>query len=99
MESSPSAHRLAISINWLIVFGFKWPNSSLSSRLHRPRLKVSIALSSEMSSVAFLGLVQRWMYERIDSLAFCVHDHNSSMEAGCLKVAWKFWTKSWTRSS
>jgi hypothetical protein len=67
-----------------MFFGFERPNSSLSSHLRRPRLKASIALSSKMSSAAFLRMVQRWMYERIDLLAFCVRNRSSSMEAGHL---------------
>src|SRR3954471_24505305 len=62
MESSPSAHLLAMYMRWSSVLGLMRPSSSLKSWRLTPSLKASMALSSEMCAAEFLVLDQRNMY-------------------------------------
>src|SRR3954464_7149208 len=99
MESSPSAHLLAMSMRWSSVLGLTRPSSSLKSWRLTPSLKALITLSSEMCAAEFLVLDQRNRYERMDSPVRWVQARSSSIEDGLLLVPLKFRMKLYASSS
>src|SRR3954465_13792078 len=86
-------------MSWSRVLGLTPPSCSLKSWRLTPSLKASIALSSEMCAAEFLVLVQRSMYEQMDSPVRWVQDRIPSIKAGLLLVTLKFRTKLYAKSS
>jgi hypothetical protein len=80
----PSANLFAMSINSATVFGLIRPISSTRSARRNPNVKASTALSSESSTAEFFMMLHRCMYDRSDSLCFCVQALTSSVDVGRL---------------
>jgi hypothetical protein len=74
----------AMSINSATVFGLIRPISLTRSARRNPAVKASIILSSETSTVEFLMMLYHCMYDRSDSLCFCVQALTSSVDVGRL---------------
>jgi hypothetical protein len=62
--------------------GLIHPISSTRSAHRNPIMKASIALLSETLTAEFLMMLHRCMYDRSDSLCFCVQALTSSVDAG-----------------
>jgi hypothetical protein len=73
-----------MSMSSATCFGLIHPIYSTRSARRSPIVKASIALSLETSTPEFLIMLQRCMYDRIDSLCFCVQALTSSVDAGRL---------------
>jgi hypothetical protein len=74
----------AMSMSSATVFGLICPISLTRSAHRNSIVKASIALLSATSIVEFLIILQRCMYDRSDSLCFCVQALSSSVDAGRL---------------
>jgi hypothetical protein len=73
-----------MSMSSATIFGLMCPISSTRSACCSLTMKSSIALSSKKSTVEFLIILQRCMYDQSDSFCFYVQALTSYVDVGHL---------------